>query len=404
MKKGFTLIELLAVIVILAIIALIATPIILNIVEDSKKSAATESARLYVDGLQNRIASENMTREFNPTSCTITNGNISCDGQSLDYAVDGQAPTSGTISFNNGVISGYTLCMSDYKIIKSGNNITTTQDSNCNAIAYTAYTLGQLLQYDPVNNEGCSTGETCYNWRVITANDNESSENITLQMDHNITIYYQCWVTREDYNDNSNWGSDGQTNKGPISLLKELETETSDWDDSLKLNYTYDTSSSPNGYGTLSCTNGACSIGANAITTNLKARVITGEEVKAIMLAAGAQEGTLAYTWTLSNGEWYYFSHNNYVFGTQTSGAGNTNLAWLIENTESVAASGSTAPTGDISDYNASAYWTLTPGPNTEYPGAYVVGSWGSFGDLPPCWDPEYAIRPVITIPKSIFE
>ena len=36
-KKGFTLIELLAVIVILAIIALIATPIILGIVEDARK-------------------------------------------------------------------------------------------------------------------------------------------------------------------------------------------------------------------------------------------------------------------------------------------------------------------------------------------------------------------------------
>ena len=36
MNKGFTLIELLAVIVILAIIALIATPIIINIIEDSK--------------------------------------------------------------------------------------------------------------------------------------------------------------------------------------------------------------------------------------------------------------------------------------------------------------------------------------------------------------------------------
>ena len=36
-KKGFTLIELLAVIVILAIISLIATPIILGIVEDAKK-------------------------------------------------------------------------------------------------------------------------------------------------------------------------------------------------------------------------------------------------------------------------------------------------------------------------------------------------------------------------------
>ena len=40
MKKGFTLIELLAVIVILAVIALIAAPAVLNIIEDSKKSAA----------------------------------------------------------------------------------------------------------------------------------------------------------------------------------------------------------------------------------------------------------------------------------------------------------------------------------------------------------------------------
>ncbi|MCI8544918.1 MAG: prepilin-type N-terminal cleavage/methylation domain-containing protein, partial [Bacilli bacterium] len=38
-KKGFTLIELLAVIVILAVIALIATPIILNIIEKARKSA-----------------------------------------------------------------------------------------------------------------------------------------------------------------------------------------------------------------------------------------------------------------------------------------------------------------------------------------------------------------------------
>ena len=38
-KKGFTLIELLAVIVILAIIALIATPIVLNIIADSKENS-----------------------------------------------------------------------------------------------------------------------------------------------------------------------------------------------------------------------------------------------------------------------------------------------------------------------------------------------------------------------------
>ena len=37
MKKGFTLIELLAVIIILAVIALIATPVVLNVTENSKK-------------------------------------------------------------------------------------------------------------------------------------------------------------------------------------------------------------------------------------------------------------------------------------------------------------------------------------------------------------------------------
>ena len=48
-KKGFTLIELLAVIVILAIIALIATPIVINIIEDSKKnSSAISDKRLSV--------------------------------------------------------------------------------------------------------------------------------------------------------------------------------------------------------------------------------------------------------------------------------------------------------------------------------------------------------------------
>ncbi len=42
-KKGFTLIELLAVIVILAIIALIATPIVLQIIEKARRSAAQDS-------------------------------------------------------------------------------------------------------------------------------------------------------------------------------------------------------------------------------------------------------------------------------------------------------------------------------------------------------------------------
>ena len=56
MKKGFTLIELLAVIVILAIIALIATPIVLNIINDTKDSANLRSAEMYLDAVEQSIA------------------------------------------------------------------------------------------------------------------------------------------------------------------------------------------------------------------------------------------------------------------------------------------------------------------------------------------------------------
>ena len=48
-KKGFTLIELLAVIIILAVIALIATPIVLNIVDNARKSANKDSAYGLLD-------------------------------------------------------------------------------------------------------------------------------------------------------------------------------------------------------------------------------------------------------------------------------------------------------------------------------------------------------------------
>ena len=54
-KKGFTLVELLAVIVILAIIALISTPIILGVIETAKKGAAEQSALGYIDAVEKQI-------------------------------------------------------------------------------------------------------------------------------------------------------------------------------------------------------------------------------------------------------------------------------------------------------------------------------------------------------------
>ena len=379
MKKGFTLIELLAVIVILAIIALIATPIVINIINDSQKSAATNSAQLYVDGLMKRIVSENMNGEFNPSSCTISNGNISCDGQSLDYTVDGDKPTSGTITFNNGIVTGYTLGISGYTVTKSGSTITTTK-GELEAVSAT-YTMGQLLQYDPINNTACTTGATCYKWRVITVGDTTSNTTITLQMDHNL-VNMVAWASQEDYDDDANYGDDGNSDKGPITALKALETAASTWDDSLKLNYIYDSykaSDDPEyddseGYGVLSCTNGACTVAGSQITNNLKARMITVEEVIALMEAAEAEHG---YSQFISVG-----------------------LEWLIENTHADTNSGATSNTYGATNYG---YWTLTPVEN--YFAAYDVNSGGCLDyDTLVYYDDAWGVRPVITISKSMFE
>ena len=87
MKKGFTLIELLAVIVILAIIALIATPIILGIINDARKESNERSAELYASAVRNAIASYQLTGTTAPTKFSDLDiqydGNIVCATEEL---------------------------------------------------------------------------------------------------------------------------------------------------------------------------------------------------------------------------------------------------------------------------------------------------------------------------------
>ena len=49
MKKGFTLVELLAVIAVLALVAAIAYPVVTNVINDMKESAAESQQRIVID-------------------------------------------------------------------------------------------------------------------------------------------------------------------------------------------------------------------------------------------------------------------------------------------------------------------------------------------------------------------
>jgi len=86
-KNGFTLIELLAVIVILAIIALIATPIILGIINDAREKANERSVELYASAVRNAIASYQLTHPNAPESFDDLevqyDGNVECAKEEL---------------------------------------------------------------------------------------------------------------------------------------------------------------------------------------------------------------------------------------------------------------------------------------------------------------------------------
>ena len=103
-NKAFTLIELLAVIVILAIIALIATPIVLNIIQNTKESSYKRSAELYLNATELAIARRNLTDNINPETCTVLeSGNLKCDGIEDEIKVEMQniSASSGIITFRN---------------------------------------------------------------------------------------------------------------------------------------------------------------------------------------------------------------------------------------------------------------------------------------------------------------
>ncbi len=99
-RKGFTLIELLAVIVVLAVIAIITTPVILGVIEKSKKESyrnsiygIMESANIY---LANHLTNIGKTKEI-----AFTCNGINCsneEGESLDFK--GTVPKSGTFYLN----------------------------------------------------------------------------------------------------------------------------------------------------------------------------------------------------------------------------------------------------------------------------------------------------------------
>jgi len=266
MKKGFTLIELLAVIVILAIITLIATPIILGIIEDARNEAKVRSGEIYITAVEQAIIREKMNGSisFNPSSCTITNSVITCEGmdEPLKVDIDGNLPASGTITFNNDKVDSYNLVIDGKEIV----NGVIQESENFEP----EYQIGEEVTFNP--------GDGSRTWNVIGEDENTVTLMLTENLGDPVAWYDYSHQNRHD------------NNYGPKDALEYLNSLTTTWNnvDSIE-SYTYinnlEGTEYPNGYRKIEITNGITKLtykDETELTLNeeyeAKSRILSREE------------------------------------------------------------------------------------------------------------------------------
>ena len=221
-KKGFTLIELLAVIVILAIIALIATPIILNMINYAKKSASKDSAYGYIEAIEYE---NQMSMLDNKKYQKINDGEYS-DIEEITNRIKlkGTKPTSGNITITNGRITEAELCIDKYIVIYNGKEASVK--GSCNTKIVPNYKEEILNGADPVikddlipvviNDDGTVTKADLKkewykyenkNWaNAVILKDTGKIENDNTIKEESIKEYY-VWIPKYAYklwNVNSN--------------------------------------------------------------------------------------------------------------------------------------------------------------------------------------------------------
>ena len=204
MKKGFTLIELLAVIVILAIIALISTPMILGIIEKAKQGGAESSALGYLDAVEKTVA----TNMLDTNKTNIEDGVYEIStlkSTTYDVKVKGEQPTDDSwVKIEKGQVTECSLKIGEYIINCNGETtkngeITTKPDEEVVKTGPTKEEASEtdthkgIIYLDPTDltktcngSNSISTTETktgCMKWYIYS----EDESNYTMILDHNTT-------------------------------------------------------------------------------------------------------------------------------------------------------------------------------------------------------------------------
>ena len=166
-KLGFTLIELLAVIIILAIIALIATPIILDVVEDARISAGRSEANMILGGINNYCASSEMKKQMG----TLGSEDIDCSSKSsfteeeIGKMLNLGNATVISNSYSNGKVTGLVIESNNHKFTLCPSGTFAMDGEECEGeVALVGTPIIEKAKELLYETGACKTDGTTYNY------------------------------------------------------------------------------------------------------------------------------------------------------------------------------------------------------------------------------------------------
>ena len=166
-KLGFTLIELLAVIIILAIIALIATPIISNVINDARISAGRSETQMIYGGINNYCATIEMKKQIG----TLDSEDIDCTEKSsftteeISKMVNlGNAKVISN-TYSNGKLTNLVIESNNHTFTLCKNGKFAIDDEECDGeVALVGSPIEEKAKELVYENNACKTDGTTYQY------------------------------------------------------------------------------------------------------------------------------------------------------------------------------------------------------------------------------------------------
>ena len=194
---------------------------------------------------------------------------------------------------------------------------------------------GTIIKYK-VNDQEVQTFHVMY----------DDASTITMQSQKN-TVYNTAWMSKADYvaagGTESDYGSYGNNNKGPLTILTALESATAGWSNVNDQTYTIgDDSSSTNlGYSGCSAYNTCAANTYTLSSRTAKARMITVQEAALLGCTTSDQScpnwmnnylsTSTSYRGTVNDTSHGPNSTNNNGYWTMSANSFSDNSAWLVD-------------------------------------------------------------------------